>query len=508
MAQYRPARNSAISMDAPRRAQRKRDVSTVTQSGHSPAEPSGDLHVGPTRRPESSFRFRGPNCRFVRRSLAAPLFVGAVLALSLTALAPVAASSTRHANTESAGPGSRLPPLVQRTGKPPTGYQVTFRYWAPIATSVRIEGEWYFSSPARTTMASSEGLLPSQWRAGDFPITYPNSTARNWPVAAMAEDHRTGVWYYTAPLPSGVFTYGFYIDCPDPSGQSCTEVSDPSNPPWNTRHGVALGSVEASSQVYVSSDPAFGTVDYWWQGPARTRGKLVDLSYPSSPAKEAAGANRLAVYTPPGYDPRRSTLYPTLYLIHGGPGNEVDWSTRGDAANILDNLVGTAQVKPMVVVMTNFNGFAYGCGEPGWALDYDQDLIDNVIPYVQAHYHVSREASQRAFAGLSCGGYLASSLLFGHPRQFGYYAVMSPIAFSATVSPAQVTALRRVGILVGGGRQDPIFAYAAAELADLESQGIRPISDLVNGGHEWYVWRILLRDFLTRVAFSPVAAHS
>jgi len=28
--------------------------------------------------------------------------------------------------------------------------------------------------------------------------------------------------------------------------------------------------------------------------------------------------------------------------------------------------------------------------------------------------------------------------------------------------------------------------------------------DFINGGHEWYVWRILLRDFLTRVAFFPV----
>jgi enterochelin esterase-like enzyme len=398
--------------------------------------------------------------------------------------------------------------LVQRTGKPPTGYQVTFRYWAPAATSVRIEGEWYFSSPARTTMASSEGLLPTQWRPGDFPIAHPNSTARNWPVTTMAEDHRTGVWSYTTPLPSGVFTYGFYINCPDPSGQSCTEVSDPGDPPWNTHHGVTVGSVEASSQVYIPSDPAFGTIDYWWQGPARARGKLVDLSYPSSPAKEAAGANRLAVYTPPGYDPHRAALYPTLYLSHGGPGNEVDWTTRGDAANILDNLIGTAEVKPMLVVMTNFNGSAYGCGEPAWALDYDQDLIDNVVPYVQAHYHVSRQASQRAFAGLSCGGYLANSLLLGRPADFGYYGVMSPLAFSATLSPPQVVALRRVGVLVGGGRQDPIFPYVTSELADLQNSGARPVSDFINGGHEWYVWRILLRDFLTRVAFSPVPGHS
>jgi hypothetical protein len=55
----------------------------------------------------------------------------------------------------------------------------------------------------------------------------------------MAEDHRTGVWSYTTPLPSGVFTYGFYINCPDPSGQSCTEVSDPGNPLWNTLKGAS-----------------------------------------------------------------------------------------------------------------------------------------------------------------------------------------------------------------------------------------------------------------------------
>ena len=438
----------------------------------------------------------------------AALFVGAVLVLSPTALGPQAASPVRRSPTLPAGSGSRFPPLVQRTGKPPTGDQVTFRYWAAAATSLRIEGEWYFSSPARTTVSRSEGLLPAQWRPGDFPIADPNSTARNWPVTTMAEDHRTGVWSYTTPLPSGVFTYGFYINCPDPSGQSCTEGSDPSSPPWNASHGGASGSVEASSQVYVPSDPRFGTVDYWWQGPARTRGKLVDLSYPSSPAKESAGANRLAVYTPPGYDPHRAALYPTLYLSHGGPGNEVDWTTRGDAANILDNLTDTARVKPMVVVMTNFNGFAYGCGEPAWALDFDQDLLDNVIPYVQAHYHVSREASQRGFAGLSCGGYLANSLLFGRPGEFGYYGVMSPLASSATLSPSQVAALKRVRVFVGGGRQDPIFAYATSDLADLQSSGARPVPDFLNGGHEWYVWRILLRDFLTRVAFSPVPGRS
>ena len=349
------------------------------------------------------------------------------------------------------GLGGRFPPLAQRTGKSPTGYQVTFRYWAPAASSVRIEGEWYFSSPSQTTTASSQGLLPTQWRPGDFPIAYPNSTARSWPVTSMSYDHRTGLWSYTTPLPSGVFTYGFYVNCPSPGGQGCAEVSDPSNPPWNDLHGAPVGSVETSSQVYVPSDPLFGTVGYWWQGPARAHGTLVDRSYPSSPAKQAADANRIAVYTPPGYDRHRAIPYPTLYLSHGGPGNEVDWTTRGDAANILDNLIGTGKVKPLVVVMTNFNGFAFGCSEPPWATDYDADLADNVIPFVQGHYDVSRHASQRAFAGLSCGAYLANSLLLGETGEFSYYGVMSPFPTFPAVSASQVAALKHAIVLVGGG---------------------------------------------------------
>ena len=255
--------------------------------------------------------------------------------------------------------------------------------------------------------------------------------------------------------------------------------------------------------MYVPSDPLFGTVGYWWQGPARAHGTLVDLAYPSSPAKQAADANRIAVYTPPGYDPHRAIPYPTLYLSHGGPGNEVDWTTRGDAANILDNLIATGKVKPLVVVMTNFNGFAFGCGEPAWATDYDADLADNVVPFVQAHYDVSRRASQRAFAGLSCGAYLANSLLLGRTGEFTYYGVMSPFPALPALSPSQVTALRRAVVLVGAGRQDPLFPFAVSEVADLQRSGARAVPEFLNGGHEWYVWRILLRDFLTKVAFSP-----
>src|SRR3974377_1245582 len=56
-----------------------------------------------------------------------------------------------------------ISPEVVHTGTAPTGYEVTFRYYDPTATRVRLRGEWYFSDAAHTTLHSSAGWLPWQW---------------------------------------------------------------------------------------------------------------------------------------------------------------------------------------------------------------------------------------------------------------------------------------------------------------------------------------------------------
>ncbi len=43
----------------------------------------------------------------------------------------------------------------------------------------------------------------------------------------------------------------------------------------------------------------------------------------------------------------------------------------------------------------------------------------------------------------------------------------------------------------------------AREVSTFANAGIPVATDFVNGGHEWYVWRILLREFLSGVAFLP-----
>jgi enterochelin esterase-like enzyme len=130
-----------------------------------------------------------------------------------------------------------------------------------------------------------------------------------------------------------------------------------------------------------------------------------------------------------------------------------------------------------------------------------------VFPYVEGHYNVSAKASERAFAGLSCGGFLAGSLLENYVHAFGYVSMMSG-AFLAAPTAAQLRAMRTVGIMVGGGWQDPIHSFSVDAITALRQAHVGLFPDFVNGGHEWYVWRILLRDFLTRVAFLPVVTSA
>ncbi|HZC71541.1 MAG TPA: hypothetical protein VE442_12680 [Jatrophihabitans sp.] len=83
-----------------------------------------------------------------------------------------------------------------------------------------------------------------------------------------------------------------------------------------------------------------------------------------------------------------------------------------------------------------------------------------------------------------------------------------------TLTSDQITALKQATIFVGAGWQDPIFANGylnihtgpAQEVRMLANAQIPVATDYINGGHEWYVWRILLKDFVTRVAFWPAPA--
>jgi hypothetical protein len=208
----------------------------------------------------------------------------------------------------------------------------------------------------------------------------------------------------------------------------------------------------------------------------------------------------VAVYTPPGYDPSRAVPYPTLYISHGGAGNEADWFTQGVANRIIDNLINAGKMQPAVVVATNFNGL------PNGNAGYQTDVLTRVIPFIESGYNVSHNASERAFAGLSAGGSRANQLIFNATTSFGYYATWSigtggaPPAGDARYANPDLKKL--LGLVVGGGRFDSITVPGKTTFEQrLTDNGVPFLDDMVDGGHEWYTWRLLLHHYAAAVAF-------
>ncbi|MDR3201971.1 MAG: hypothetical protein LBT54_02380, partial [Bifidobacteriaceae bacterium] len=400
---------------------------------------------------------------------------------------------------------------VKHTGRAPTGYEVTIRYLAPAASKVEVYGEWSFAAPVSGPGTTPLGPVHSgaTWAAGDVPA------GGSWAYNDMTGPDSNGVWTFTTPLPSGVFSYGILVDCPQHSG-SC-RVADPANLPWsNTPQAQADNAIQQTmSQVYVPTAPGFGTADYSYQGPATgPQGAVSNFTYASPASTNPAGVNYATVYTPSGYDPRRATPYPTLYIWHGGSGyGGTDWVTQGLAQNILDNAINSGAMEPVVAVFPNAG--------PLNGDDVNRvDLIDHLIPAIEDAYWVSRQAEDRGLTGLSVGGRRVYEVLENNADAFGYYGVWSmgreinPLTAEAKTKLASVKAIQ-----FGAGLQDqaaatgvsptptdrPAEMSARAAYYREQVPGLNIVENYIEGVHSWDVWRQQLNFFVRDIAFQPAA---
>lgn len=141
-------------------------------------------------------------------------------------------------------------------------------------------------------------------------------------------------------------------------------------------------------------------------------GKSETIEYNS---RSVGTRRKMVVYTPPGYSEQQE--YPVLYLLHGIGGDETEWSRYAKPEVLLDNLIADGKAVPMLVVMPNGraqqNDRAEGnvfASAPAFA-KFEADLLEDVIPTIEARYSVASDREYRGLAGLSMGG--GQSLNFG-----------------------------------------------------------------------------------------------
>ena len=138
----------------------------------------------------------------------------------------------------------------------------------------------------------------------------------------------------------------------------------------------------------------------------------------------------------------------------------------------------------------------------------ESDLINDLIPSIEAHFRVVPDQAHRAIGGLSAGGYGAANLALRHPGEFGVALVLGGdlqpevTAFGANQAALIANDPLRLALgpkpdhassfFVGWGASDSLRSENSLFAQRLRARGYDVAMDVVPGAHTWDVWRRLL----------------
>lgn len=328
---------------------------------------------------------------------------------------------------------------------------VTFRYLSPAAREVK---------------------LSAQFEKAPVPMTKGEQ----------------GIWSVTVgPVKPDIYPYSFQVDG--------VTVMDPANVAFfpNERFKASLVDVPGDKPlIHAMRNVAHGAVTYeYYPSVSGTMGSLV-------------------VYTPPGYDKNTSQKYPVYYLISGTTDTEETFFKVGKTNLILDNLIADGKAKPMIIVMPYGNIAARIAEQKGGskpadptvrdgddaikrANDFGNELLGNIIPYVDKNYRTIADRNNRAIGGFSRGGGQTLRAAFGHMDKFAWVC-----SYSSYLSPQEMDKnFPQIGsnpdntnkqlklLWVSVGSDDFLYKGTVEFMDYLKAKKVNYKSLITDGGHTW-----------------------
>ena len=355
---------------------------------------------------------------------------------------------------------------------------ITFRLFAPKAQEVILESD----------------ILP--YSKVETPIGLADRAGR----VALERGHN-GIWEYifTDTISHDLYTYRFIVDS--------VATVDPSNP-FVVRDVTTLYNMllveDTGRKIYGVDKTPHGEISkVWYDSPS-------------------LGADRrMTVYTPPTYG-KTDSRYPVLYLLHGIGGDENSWAEMGRVAYIMDNLIATGSVKPMIVVMPNGNA-----ATPAAAGETETDLVlpelanpklfdgsfensfAEIVKYIDDNYLTISAKEGRAIAGLSMGGMQSMQISKNNPDMFDYVGLFSAALSSPNNSDGRLNKNDSMDLQlkrqfdnpprlywIGIGTTDFLYNANTQYRKLLDSLGIPYMYYESGDGHVWKNWRKYLLKFL------------
>ena len=218
----------------------------------------------------------------------------------------------------------------------------------------------------------------------------------------------------------------------------------------------------------------------------------------------------------------------TLYLLHGGAGNGLDWMR-------YTNIERYADEAEVAVVMPEVDGECFYT-DMKFGYPYFTYLTQEVPAITETLLPVNKEADKRLVAGLSMGGFGAFKWAFNCPDFF--YAAANLSGFSSIVDlfgdsnsraykekdkPDSIISLdfgsleelagsiddskhwvdqavqnqtKLPKLFAGIGTEDFTYKFGKDYIDYMKAKGIEVHYEEMPGGHEWKVWDEMIQRFL------------
>ncbi|MCF0069664.1 esterase [Dyadobacter sp. CY261] len=270
-----------------------------------------------------------------------------------------------------------------------------------------------------------------------------------------------------------------------------------------------LAIIAAAQNVQMEMPAGFDSVR---QGVAA--GKIDSIQYTS---KTVGTTRKALVYTPPGYSKKKK--YPVLYLLHGIGGDEKEWLKGGNPQLILDNLYADKKIEPMIVVMPNgramkddrATGNIMAPDKVAAFATFEQDLLTDLIPFIEKKYPVLTAPEHRAIAGLSMGGGQSLNFGLGNLGQFAWVGGFSSAPNTKQpqeLMPNPEEAKKKLKLLfLSCGDDDRLITFSKRTHDYLFEHDVPHVYYIEPGVHDFKVWKNGLYMF-SQFLFKPVNVPS
>ncbi|MFA6403441.1 MAG: alpha/beta hydrolase-fold protein [Salinivirgaceae bacterium] len=244
-------------------------------------------------------------------------------------------------------------------------------------------------------------------------------------------------------------------------------------------------------------------------------GTITTVQYDS---KTLSIRREMMVYIPPGYSSDKK--YPVIYLLHGLNSGAGQWPYWIRADYVIDNLLASGKIGPVVMVFPNCNTNITvenpkpdeqeerKGGYTGYGKLFENDLLSDIIPFVESHYSVYTDREHRAIAGLSMGGGQSLNIGLNHIDTFAYIGGFSSApntnefgGLSATkLLPDLVAAKEQLKVLwLACGNKDGLIKVSQRVHQHLKEQGVPHVWHVDGNAHDDTEWANNLYLFIQHI---------